>query len=206
MPIIRVMIIDDSLTIRAMFEALILADPAFKLVGALESAEEALAVLSQALPDVIALDLNMPGLNGIAFLDAIQGHWHPMSVVLVSSAATHKSDACKEAFAHGAIACFDKSRLVANGRQLCQLLKNAATGTISHAQHRGDGSTIPTRAELLPQPCAPGPSASEASALEIPAPENQAPENQGPENQGPENQGPENQGPKTHATASHPAP
>jgi chemotaxis response regulator CheB len=120
----------------------------------MESAEEALAALSTALPDVIALDLNMPGLGGLEFLDAVQGHWHPMSIVLVSSAATHKSDICKEAFSRGAIACFDKSRLVANGRQLCQLLKDAATGTIHHAQHRRDGSTIPTRADLTPPPCA----------------------------------------------------
>jgi two-component system chemotaxis response regulator CheB len=152
MQIIRVMIIDDSLTIRAMFEELLLADPEFKMVGALDGAGEALAVLSTALPDVIALDLNMPGLNGLDFLDAVQGHWHPMSIVLVSSAATHKSEVCKQAFARGAIACFDKSKLVANGRQLCQLLKDAASGTIHHAQHRRDGSTIPTRADLV-APC-----------------------------------------------------
>jgi chemotaxis response regulator CheB len=146
----RVLVIDDSLTIRAMFEELLLADPELKLVGLAESAEEALAMIDQVLPDVIAVDLHLPGLNGMDFLDRIKDHWRPMSAVLVSSSATHKSDICKEAFARGAVACFDKSKLIANGAKLCQLLKEAAKGSFNHASYRTCGTTLPTKADAAP--------------------------------------------------------
>jgi chemotaxis response regulator CheB len=143
----RVLIVDDSLTIRAMFEEMLLSDPEIDLIGAAGSAEEALDMLSHGVADVIALDLHMPGLGGIAFLDQIKGHWHKMAVVIVSSAAVHKSEVCTEAFAHGAAACFDKSRLIANGAQMRRLLKEAATGDFVRAAYRGDTVTLPTRSE-----------------------------------------------------------
>ncbi|WP_336962217.1 response regulator [Sphingobium aquiterrae] len=141
---IKVLIVDDSLTIRAMFEELLERDPGFQVVGTAASAEEAMRLVHRMLPDVVALDIAMPGTGGMALLDQMRDFWHDTAFVMVSSSTTQDAPICKEAFDRGAFACFDKSYLIANKAKLVCLLKEAATGRVKRAGHRGDGTTLPT--------------------------------------------------------------
>ena len=71
MSAIRVLIADDSETMRAALAAVLGADPAFQVVG---SAADGRAVVEQALalrPDVITMDVLMPGLDGLDATAAI---------------------------------------------------------------------------------------------------------------------------------------
>ena len=65
---VRVLVVDDSPTVRAVFARLIGEEADLELAAAEDSAERALATLLQSAPDVILLDLDMPGMGG---LDAI---------------------------------------------------------------------------------------------------------------------------------------
>lgn len=147
---IKVLIVDDSITIRAMFEEVLEQDRGFDVVGTASNAEEAMQLMQRGLPDVIALDINMPGVGGLDLLQQIRDFWHKTAVVMVSSSTVASAPVCKEAFERGAVACFDKSHLIANRPKLIKLLKEAAAGHISRAGHRSDGTTLPDATAQAP--------------------------------------------------------
>lgn len=140
--LLKLLIVDDSLTIRAMLEELIERHSRAKIVAMASNGEEAIELVNRHLPDVILLDLKMPGLDGIGFLDAIHDHWHEMHVIVVSSAAKKNSEDCLDALAHGAEACFDKSRLVSCARELAMLIDELAGESVNRRSHRGDAVTL----------------------------------------------------------------
>lgn len=149
---VKVLIVDDSVTIRAMFEELLEMDPALEVVGTAADADEARELMRETLPDVIALDIEMPGLGGLAFLEEIRGFWRKVAVIMVSSSTTRAAPVCEQAFENGAFACFDKSNLVANCAKLARLIKEAAAGEMNRAAHRGAGVTFPNHREPVALP------------------------------------------------------
>lgn len=120
----KVYIIDDSLVFRAMLETMIAQEHRFEICGIAATPEQALADLGWVLPDIILLDLNFRGggMTGLDFLDEIEGHWHLMNVIIVSAEARHGAKACAQAFERGAVACFDKGRVIRSGRELIDLM------------------------------------------------------------------------------------
>lgn len=120
---VRVLIIDDSLTIRAMLEHVISTDNGCDVVGVAADADTAMRMMSSNRPDVMTLDLMMPGIDGLQFLHDIDGVRHP-PVVIVSSQG--KTDICAAALKAGAVACFDKAGLLANVPLFLRKLKKAA--------------------------------------------------------------------------------
>jgi two-component system chemotaxis response regulator CheB len=145
----QVYIVDDSLTIRALTETLIERDEELEICGMAASAEAALDDIDYHLPDIILLDLALPGMDGLGFLAAIREHWHPMKVIVVSSAAKPGSDVCTKAMRLGAIACFDKSRIIAKARDFLRLLDEVASGTIGQEPPYSDAVTLP-KPEIVP--------------------------------------------------------
>jgi len=61
----RVLIIEDSPVVREFLQHIIASDPRLEVAAAVESAEEALAVFEQAAPDVVSMDIRLPGMNGL---------------------------------------------------------------------------------------------------------------------------------------------
>jgi len=82
---IRVMIVDDSLTVRTIFARMIEGEGGLELVGTFSNAERAIAKLSEAAPDVIMLDLEMPGMGGLEALPKMLGKASKAEVLVVSS-------------------------------------------------------------------------------------------------------------------------
>ena len=68
---IRVMIVDDSLTVRTIFMRMVESDPALITCGTASSGERAIAQLAAEPADVVLLDLEMPGMGGLKALPAI---------------------------------------------------------------------------------------------------------------------------------------
>jgi len=120
-----VLVIDDSLTIRGIIESVLEKDGTWELIGPASNIEHARALIRDRRPDVITLDLAMPGTGGLAFLDELQGSDHP-PVVVVSSSTKDDSLESAEAMRKGAFACFDKARLVAEAQKLMRVLHKAA--------------------------------------------------------------------------------
>mgnify|MGYP002779074894 CR=1 FL=1 len=82
---IRVMIVDDSLTVRTIFKRMVDSDPALVIAGTASSAEGAIAQLQQTPADVVLLDLEMPGIGGLDALPAILATPGKPQVLVVSS-------------------------------------------------------------------------------------------------------------------------
>lgn len=82
---IRVMIVDDSLTVRTIFKRMVESDPALVIVGTASSAERAIAQLSETPADVVLLDLEMPGIGGLGALPAILATPGKPQVLVVSA-------------------------------------------------------------------------------------------------------------------------
>jgi chemotaxis response regulator CheB len=122
---LRVLVIDDSLTIRAMLEELIEREQGCRVVGVAADASEARSMLADLIPNVVTLDLNMPRTNGMTFLDELRGKPHP-PIVVISSATPAGSPQAAEAVKRGAYACFDKAKLLVEAGTLVRLLRSAA--------------------------------------------------------------------------------
>ncbi|WP_245561367.1 chemotaxis-specific protein-glutamate methyltransferase CheB [Erythrobacter cryptus] len=82
---IRVMIVDDSLTVRTILKRMVESDPALVIAGTASSAEGALAQLASTPADVVLLDLEMPGRGGLDALPAILATPGRPQVLVVSS-------------------------------------------------------------------------------------------------------------------------
>ena len=128
---IRVLIIDDSPTMRAILVSHLSGQPDIEVVGTAADAREGREMIKQHDPDVITLDIEIPGMNGLAFLEKIM-RLRPTPVIVVSG-FTHKGSAVTaRALALGAVDCFAKAdwaggSAVDDWGKLADLIRQAAT-------------------------------------------------------------------------------
>ena len=149
---IRTLIVDDSATMRALLSALLRRDPAIEIVGTAGSAETARALIRETNPDVITLDVEMPGMDGLSFLEKIM-RLRPMPVVMVSGRTRDGADATLRALELGAVACYAKPRgqvddlLLTDDGELAAMVHEAAQakGRLNgaHVDRRHQASTAP---------------------------------------------------------------
>jgi two-component system chemotaxis response regulator CheB len=81
---IRVMIVEDSLAVMELLKAIIGSDPRLEVAAAVDSGEEALEILHRAEPDVISLDIRLPGINGFEVTQEVMRR-RPTPIVVVSA-------------------------------------------------------------------------------------------------------------------------
>ena len=105
----RVLIVDDSPTMRALIRALLQADPGIEIVGEAGDPLEARQAIKALDPDVITLDVEMPNMNGLEFLERIM-RLRPMPVIMVSTLTHDGADAAVAALELGAFDCVGKPR------------------------------------------------------------------------------------------------
>lgn len=85
---IRILIVDDHPVVRTGLTSMLGTQESFEVVGAASSGEEALALIKQRTPDLMLLDLRMPGMNGIDLLRAMQVFPSPPRVIVLTSFET----------------------------------------------------------------------------------------------------------------------
>jgi two-component system chemotaxis response regulator CheB len=95
-------VVDDSPTVRAVFVRLIEAEADLEVAASEESAERALATLLQTSPDVILLDLDMPGLGGLDAMPRMIELSSPARVLVVSSLTVRGAEQTLAALSLGA--------------------------------------------------------------------------------------------------------
>ena len=125
---VRVMIVEDSATARLFLESVIARDARLELVASVESGEEALAQLDAIRPDVISMDIRLPGLNGLQVTQAIMTR-RPTPIVVVSgNVDSDELNISMNALRAGALAViakpsgFDAEAVAAMGRKICDTI------------------------------------------------------------------------------------
>ncbi len=103
----RVLVVDDSPTMRGLISAVLNSDPDVSVVGQAGDAMEARAAIKELNPDVVTLDVEMPNMNGLEFLDKIM-RLRPMPVIMVSAMTHHGANAALAALEIGAFDCVGK--------------------------------------------------------------------------------------------------
>lgn len=141
---VRTLVVDDSPTMRAMISTLLSSDPDIEVIGTASNTAIARTMIKELNPDVITLDVEMPGMNGLEFLDKIM-RLRPTPVVMVSTLTQKGAEATIRALELGAYDCYPKptgslreAATLDEGR-LPHMVKGAA-----RTQRRGGASAAPT--------------------------------------------------------------
>jgi two-component system chemotaxis response regulator CheB len=107
---IKVLVIDDSAVVRQVISSVLNADPRIDVTGAAANPLLAIDKLRQQWPDVIVLDIEMPGMDGLTFLRKIMLE-KPTPVIICSTLTEAGAQTTVEALAAGAVATIQKPRL-----------------------------------------------------------------------------------------------
>lgn len=136
---VRVLIVDDSPSMRAVLGRILGADRGIEVVGTAPDPHVARTLIKQLNPDVLTLDVEMPGMNGIEFLEKLM-RLRPMPVVMCSSLTARGTDIAIEAMRLGAVECIAKpaggpQAMHRDAHLLCDTVKAAARSTIRRIDH-----------------------------------------------------------------------
>jgi len=97
---VRVLIVDDSATVRQTLAAVLEADPEIEVLGVASDPFVAASRIRDEIPDVITLDVEMPRMDGITFLRKLMAQ-HPIPVVMCSSLVESGSETLMQALEAG---------------------------------------------------------------------------------------------------------
>lgn len=80
----RILIVDDHTLLRAGLRALLVQDPGFEVVGEAENGRDAIRAVGQLTPDLVLMDLTMPGMNGIEAITEIKRRYPEVRVLVMT--------------------------------------------------------------------------------------------------------------------------
>lgn len=113
---IRVLVVDDSMTIRKRICDIINADPQCEVVAAARNGEEALSQVATLRPDVVTLDIRMPGMDGLTVLQYIVSEW-PTPVIVLTGFTRYAGVETIKCLEYGALDFMSKVGLVEYGNE-----------------------------------------------------------------------------------------
>jgi two-component system chemotaxis response regulator CheB len=99
---IRVLVVDDSAIVRKVLSDIVGAQPDLEIVGTAPDPYVARDKILSLSPDVLTLDIEMPRMDGLTFLDRVM-RYHPMPVIVISSLTQSSTKAALEAMSKGAV-------------------------------------------------------------------------------------------------------
>ncbi len=136
---VRVLIVDDSALVRQVLSEILSQDPGIEVVGTASDPLIARDKIKQLEPDVLTLDVEMPRMDGLTFLQNLM-RLRPMPVVMVSSLTEAGAQVTLDALALGAVDFVTKPKLdVERGlnnyaSELCERVRSAARARVARLQ------------------------------------------------------------------------
>jgi len=132
---IKVLIVDDSALVRQTLSDILSSDPDIEVIGMAQDPIVAVQRIAEQVPDVITLDVEMPRMDGITFLQKLMSQ-HPIPVVMCSSLAESGSETALKALEYGAVDIITKPKMgtkqfIEESRiRICDSIKAAAAARI----------------------------------------------------------------------------
>ncbi|HIV76475.1 protein-glutamate methylesterase/protein-glutamine glutaminase [Sphingomonas yabuuchiae] len=123
---VRTLIVDDSPTMRALIAGMLSRDPDIEVVGAANGPHQAREMIKALDPDVITLDVEMPDMNGLDFLERVM-RLRPMPVVMLSTLTQAGADTTIRALELGAVECCAKPATNCVDPRIAESVKAAAS-------------------------------------------------------------------------------
>ncbi|MFQ5480661.1 MAG: chemotaxis-specific protein-glutamate methyltransferase CheB [Thermodesulfobacteriota bacterium] len=100
---IKVVIIDDSVTYRAILSRVLSSINGCEVVGVASNGKVGLDMIALHNPDIVTLDIEMPVMGGLETLEHIRKKYKDIGTIIVSSANAHSADQTMEALSHGCL-------------------------------------------------------------------------------------------------------
>ena len=136
---VRVLILDDSASVRQTLTAALQQDPDIEVMGSASDPFMAARKIAEDIPDVITLDVEMPRMDGITFLRKRMAQ-HPIPVVMCSSLTEAGSETLLQALEARAVNIILKpnigaaDHLAESGMRICEVVKSAAQARVTGAR------------------------------------------------------------------------
>ncbi len=154
---IKVLIIDDSAVVRQTMTSILNSDPHIEVMGAASDPFVAAQKMRAQAPDVITLDVEMPRMDGITFLQKLMNQ-HPLPVVMCSSLTEKGSETALRALQLGAVEIIEKPRigtkqfLEESKIKICDAVKAAAAAKLGRVRQQAAMTVSPklTADAILP--------------------------------------------------------
>jgi two-component system chemotaxis response regulator CheB len=134
---VRVLIVDDSAFVRQVLKEILESDPQIEVMGVASDPYAAVERIRREVPDVITLDVEMPKMDGLTFLERIMSQ-HPIPVVICSTLTEMGSDVALAALQKGAVDIITKPKLGAkeffeeSRVRICDVVKSAAHARVKN--------------------------------------------------------------------------
>jgi len=138
---IRVLIVDDSASVRQTLATILGNDPEIEVIGVASDPFVAAKRLRDDVPDVITLDVEMPRMDGITFLKKLMAQ-HPIPVVMCSSLIDEGSATLMQTLEAGAVDVILKPKIGAadylaeQALMICDTVKSAARARLGPRRHK----------------------------------------------------------------------
>lgn len=150
---VKVFVVDDSAVVRQALAHMLSGNADVELIGSAPNPMLAVEMMKKKPPDVLLLDIEMPGMDGLTFLRQIMST-NPIPTVICSTLSTEGSKVALEALSSGAVAVLAKPKLGLkqflddSRREMIQTLKTAAKSKPRSRPAAVDASTL--RASVAP--------------------------------------------------------
>ncbi len=127
---VKVLIVDDSAVVRQTLTDILSSDPGIQVIATAADPFIAAERIAHEVPDVITLDVEMPRMDGITFLQKLMSQ-HPIPVVICSSLAGTGSETAMKVLEYGAVEIIEKPRM--GTKQFLEESKIRITQTVKAA-------------------------------------------------------------------------
>lgn len=141
---VRVLVVDDSPTMRGLISAVLRRDSDIEVVGTAGDPHEARQAIKDLNPDVITLDVEMPNMNGLDFLERIM-RLRPMPVVMVSTLTQAGAATSVAALELGAVDCIGKPTAVGDPKVFSELAERVKAAAGARVSSRVPSTPAPPR-------------------------------------------------------------